>query len=77
MKFEKLPMDKENLTKYENRIKEIKEKLASQGYNKELDEEFLEMWRALPNGVSNETHENIDEIRNLLMDGFSEQEMSN
>lgn len=67
LKQEKI--DNDGLSVYENRIKEIKDALAGQGYSKELDLEFVELWKNMPNGVANETHDNIDEIRNLLMDG--------
>lgn len=77
MGFEVPELNNENLvkkTEYENRIKEIKDVLANNGYSKELDLEFVELWKNMPNGVSDETHDNIDEIRNLLMAGGPEKE---
>lgn len=77
MNFEMPQVNKENSVekdKYENRIKEIKETLTTQGYSKELDLEFVELWRNMPDGISNETHDNIDEIRNLLIDTAPEKE---
>jgi hypothetical protein len=64
----------ENLTQFENRIQEIKDALASQGYSKELDLEFVKLWKNMPAGVSDKTDENIDEIRNLLMDTHPDKE---
>ena len=59
---------------YEGRIKEIRDALANHGYNKQLDLEFVELWKNIPDEVSDETHNNIDEIRNLLMNGHPEKE---
>lgn len=59
---------------FEERIAEIKESLLKQGYNKELDLEFIELWKGMPEGINDETHDNIDEIRNLLMDGYKDKE---
>lgn len=61
-------------TAYENRMREIKDALATGGYDRNLDVEFVELWKNEPEGVSVETSENIDEIRNLLMDGAPEEE---
>lgn len=68
MNFETPEVKKENPAQYENRIKEIRDSLKTEGYNKELDLEFVELWKNMPAGVANETHDNIDEIRALLMD---------
>ena len=72
--FKNQHINRDDLVKYENRIKEIKDTLASQGYSKQLDLEFVELWKNIPNGVSNEARSNVDEIRNLLMDGYPEKE---
>lgn len=77
MNFETPQLDnekKEELVKFENRIQEIKDALANQGYNKELDLEFVELWKNTPNGIGDETNKNIDEIRSLLMDGALEKD---
>jgi hypothetical protein len=74
MSFEIPTTKNENLPQFEDRIKEIKDALINDGYNKELDVEFVELWKNMPTEVSNETHDNIDEIRNLLMDGAPEKE---
>ncbi|MFA5093566.1 MAG: hypothetical protein WC543_06505 [Candidatus Omnitrophota bacterium] len=64
----------DGLVKYENRIEEIKDMLKEKGYDKQLDLEFVELWKNMPSGVSDGTHNNIDEIRNLLMDGDLEKD---
>ncbi|NCB20551.1 MAG: hypothetical protein EOM88_01320 [Clostridia bacterium] len=68
MNFETPEVKKENPAQYENRIIEIRDSLKTEGYNKELDLEFVELWKNMPAGVANETHDNIDEIRALLTD---------
>lgn len=66
-KFEKVKI-------FENRIQEIKDTLVNQGYDRDLELEFVKLWKDTPDGVSDATDHNIDEIRNLLWSKGAEKE---
>ena len=69
MIFEKQINQESNLKEYADKIKNIRTSLENgEGDIMKLDLEFVELWKNIPNEVGDDVHEDIDIIRELLME---------
>ncbi len=72
MTFEKMPSLENSFKKeFEDSMERIKSELLGTSDKvelKKLNDEFIELWKKVPAEISDEAHDNIDEIRSILMD---------
>ena len=67
------PAAPEKNSDYANRMKEIRRELEGGADDvMGLDQDFVELWKEIPDDVDDSVYEDIDEIKMLLMDARDE-----